>query len=497
MLVTGEWIVPHLNGEVYPEKPPLYFWLVALLSKLGGEVTESTARIPSATAATLIVLLTYFLGRGLMGRDEAFWGALITATSAQFFVNAREGALDALLALSILASLSLFYVGYAKSKPALYLAGFLFITPAVLTKGPVGFAIPPLVMLVFLVVEILFRGVPARKQIWWFIGAAAFGLLLVAAMVAPWWFSAYQRSGGAYASLSILTKQTLGRMIESYSHQRPWHYYLGEIWWQFFPWSVFLPLAAYRLKKNGYLRTNGGLRFILVWFLTVFLFFTFVSGKRSQYLMPLLPAGGLILGWTLVNANPGEGRLRERKAFSIPLALAALVSGAGVAVIVLYVYHHANRSIISAVPPVAVFWAILVTASLVCRDRPPKTALACVIATTVLAVVYVYGHLSPVADDFMSARPFCSDVLAASGKSDSIAFYRTYRPNIHFYMNRTIPRVDTEGGLRQALETTDRLLVILQAREQDSLIRDVQCKLETIAQAKIGSREMVCLALWR
>jgi 4-amino-4-deoxy-L-arabinose transferase-like glycosyltransferase len=289
----------------------------------------------------------------------------------------------------------------------------------------------------------------------------------------------------------------MGRMIESYSHQRPWYYYSVQIWWQLFPWSVFLPLAAYKLKKNEDLRKNAGIRFLLVWFLTVFLFFTFISGKRSQYLMPLLPAGGLLLGWALINAKPGAGRLRERKAFSIPLAVAALISGAGIAVSVPYVYYHANRSLIPAIMLVAAFWAILVVASLVCRDRPPKTALAWVIATNVLAVACVYGYLAPVADDFMSASPFCTKALAAASKTDRMLFYRVYRPNIQFYMNRTIPRVDTEEALRQALDASNRLLVIMQTREQDSLTGGIQCKYDTLASARIGSRDMVCLALWR
>jgi 4-amino-4-deoxy-L-arabinose transferase-like glycosyltransferase len=40
MLETGQWILPHLGGMVYADKPPLLFWSIALLSALGPGVTE-------------------------------------------------------------------------------------------------------------------------------------------------------------------------------------------------------------------------------------------------------------------------------------------------------------------------------------------------------------------------------------------------------------------------------------------------------------------------
>src|SRR6266545_3532846 len=51
MSEAGQWIVPHLGGQVYPDKPPLLFWAIALLSSLGSGVTAWTARLPSAGAA--------------------------------------------------------------------------------------------------------------------------------------------------------------------------------------------------------------------------------------------------------------------------------------------------------------------------------------------------------------------------------------------------------------------------------------------------------------
>ena len=61
MMESGNWILPHLNSRVYPDKPPVFFWLIALSSKIKGEVNSFSARFPSALAAVLGILITYLL----------------------------------------------------------------------------------------------------------------------------------------------------------------------------------------------------------------------------------------------------------------------------------------------------------------------------------------------------------------------------------------------------------------------------------------------------
>ena len=60
MVSSGDWILMHLNGQVYGEKPPFFFWAVCLSSFLMG------GSIPFLRGlrlfGTLAVLLTFFLG---------------------------------------------------------------------------------------------------------------------------------------------------------------------------------------------------------------------------------------------------------------------------------------------------------------------------------------------------------------------------------------------------------------------------------------------------
>jgi 4-amino-4-deoxy-L-arabinose transferase-like glycosyltransferase len=72
MVGTGDWILMHVNGNTYVDKPPLFFWLIALSSFLWQGFTSFSARFPSGLFGTLTVLLTFFLGKKLYGSRTGF-----------------------------------------------------------------------------------------------------------------------------------------------------------------------------------------------------------------------------------------------------------------------------------------------------------------------------------------------------------------------------------------------------------------------------------------
>ena len=499
MMETGEWIVPHLNGVVYTQKPPLYFWLIAILSKPFGDVNEVTARFPSALCAMLSVLLTYLLGRKMFGKQEALWGALVLATSAQFITIGRNGALDMLLTLSILGTMTVFYIAYADDRPSLFAAGFALIIPGMMTKGPVAIALPLVVMLAFLLTDVFIGKEGAKKRLAWFALSTVLGLAIVVLAVVPWWQAAHERSGGAYGSLSILAQQTGGRMLKSYSHQRPFHYYFGEILWQFLPWVVFFPLTAHAIWKKGKLRENDGLRFLFVWFLGVFLFFTCISGKRSQYLLPLLPAGGLIIGWALCLSNPGEGKLSERRGFSLPLLLLMLIAVGGLIFVSVDSYSNASEYFVLATVLSVAAIMLLAIVAVKLMKRPPADALNWVVVMTVLVVTIIFGYAAPIMDKYVSARPFCDEVLAALEEEDGLYFYGFYRPNIHYYMRRQIPHLQFNIDVNEALKAHPRLFLVLQWKEKATLdlgIVEHSYRLKELVRTKIGSRDILCVIVY-
>lgn len=497
MLHSGDWIVLHLNGKIYTEKPPLYFWSAAVLSRPFGDVSETTARLPSALAVLFTLLVTYLLGGALIGQRGALLGTLAMATTAQFIWIGRIGVLDMLMALFILTALALFYAGYERRNAILYLSGFLSLAPAALSKGPAGVAVPIIVMLVFLAIEMLLRKDGAGRELLRFGLCTLAGLGLVALIIVPWWRAAYERSGGVYGSFSVLLKQTRGRMIESYSHRQSVFYYFNNVLWQFMPWTVFIPLTAYAVREKGNLREHRGLRFLVVWFAAVFVFFTVISGKRSQYILPLFPAAGLLAGWALAEWGPLEGRLRERKEFLVPLVLLLVVSAAGLVTFPVAFHIFLPKYFWIALPVVIVAAVVLFLAARAAPRRPPAFAVTFLVVASVILAVAVFGYVATAVDTYKSARPFCSGVQTAMEPDDAVFFYRVYRPNINYYMGRNMKRLNTNEEVLQALDGRQRVFLVLEQRRLKSLDLGDSFVTEQVVREQVGSRDMVCVVARR
>src|SRR3972149_3702592 len=96
MLQRGDWVVPMFNGKLFPDKPPLMFWLMMAGFELFG-VNEFGARFFSAVLGVGTALLTYHLGRLLFNPSVGLWAGLITASSIIFTVSARAATVDSAL----------------------------------------------------------------------------------------------------------------------------------------------------------------------------------------------------------------------------------------------------------------------------------------------------------------------------------------------------------------------------------------------------------------
>ena len=66
MLQTHDWVILHINGIRYLEKPPLQYWLVAATYAVFG-VTAFTTRFSLALAIAGLVLMVYFFARRWFG----------------------------------------------------------------------------------------------------------------------------------------------------------------------------------------------------------------------------------------------------------------------------------------------------------------------------------------------------------------------------------------------------------------------------------------------
>jgi 4-amino-4-deoxy-L-arabinose transferase-like glycosyltransferase len=295
MVVDGHWLVSHINGVVNSHKPPLFFWLIALLSLPLGRVTSLTARLPSALASLGTVAMTIRLGRRWSSEKTAVLAAFVLATTYMFWDKARTAQIDALLCFLIWVALSAFESWRAGDVDGRR-AGIIFWAAAalaVLAKGPVGLLLPLGIALVTLAVD---------REVGRWRGFAPFAGPLVFALICGAWVAAAALWGPAdYSVWGALKEHFIERGIHGMHHIQPWWYYAEVLPVQLLPWSFLAPGALVLAWR----RRDRSDRFLLVTVIFVVLFFSISTEKRNLYVLPAFPAFalmtarfvGAMLGW--------------------------------------------------------------------------------------------------------------------------------------------------------------------------------------------------------
>lgn len=328
MRLSGDWLVPHINGLPYSHKPPLLFWLINLGWLVLGPV-EWWARLVAPLFGLGTLFLTARLARILWPAksETAVLAPVILATGLAWGLFASLTMFDTLVAACALIGL----VGIALAWRDGGRAGWIWLTVGiglgVLSKGPV-ILLHTLPVAVFAPFWDRERRIVARDGNWkrWYrnillavLGGAAIGLAW--AVPAAIW-------GGEEFRRAILWGQTAGRMVESFAHKRPWYWFLALIVPLLLPWSVWPALWRNAIGQRRAAWADGGIRFCLIWFGFAFVAFSLISGKQMHYLLPLFPAFGLALGWLLAG---GEVRRRDNLLPGLVFAVAGVAAYAALA----------------------------------------------------------------------------------------------------------------------------------------------------------------------
>ena len=406
MLISGQWLIPHIGGHPYSDKPPVFFWAIA-----GFEALTGSARLafllPSLLAALGTLLLTYDLGRRLWNARVGMMAALLLAFAVQFTLQARMAQIDALLCFWTTLALYGFLRHLLRGPDlrAFYLGCFA-IAAGVLTKG-VGF-LPLLVLPIAVWWRPRSRTSLSRVPAWHALGAAALVIALLLAWVGPMlWASLHDPALAAYRD-DLLLRQTATRYADAWGHREPFWYYLVlviPVFW--LPGSLLLPwlVPAWRRRIA---RGDGRYVLLLGYVLVVVLFFSLSSGKRGLYVLPATPAFALACAPLL------PGLLRKRKVQSLAWGVVVLL---GLALLTgwLYLAWIDERIVPELVARYRVEpWAplaILTTASLALAAwLGPRRGFRALLGT-LLVGWWLYGFwAAPMLDDVRSGRALMRQV---------------------------------------------------------------------------------------
>ncbi|MDN3511224.1 MAG: glycosyltransferase family 39 protein [Candidatus Jettenia sp. CY-1] len=104
MVESGDYLIPTLIGEAYYDKPSIMHAPAAILTRIVGKPSMTIARTPSAVAGILGILANYGIGRLLLNRRSALFGAIALFGISGYSIMAHEARPDMILCASILFS---------------------------------------------------------------------------------------------------------------------------------------------------------------------------------------------------------------------------------------------------------------------------------------------------------------------------------------------------------------------------------------------------------
>ena len=436
MVATGEWLVPRVAGDIYADKPPLFFWLIAAVLQITGSLRFSFL-LPSILAGLGTTLMVYDLARRLWSRDTAFIAGTCLLFTVQFVWQARQAQIDATLCfwttLSLYGLLRHLLLGPAWGW---YAAGWFAAGLGVITKG-VGF-LPLLVLIPFTLLrsEKWFPRCRHADSSRWLVGPPALLLAIALWLVPVVWMSLANSELSAYRD-EILFRQTLTRYANAWHHHEPfWYYLVAVIPWLWLPMTVLTPWLLPRWRAAW---RSGDLRVILplAWVLLVVVFFRFSSGKRGVYMLPAVPA--FVLACAPFVRELSDLRVPQRVLFGVAALISSVIASAVVAMMVrpeLRGEIIATYGIDPQGPLVVLGTAMVAGCALL---RPQRGVLAyCMLIGTVLSVVSFW--INPAMNNERSGSTFIDTlegVADARAEVGIIGFKEQYmlqlrRPITHF-----------------------------------------------------------------
>jgi len=337
MLVSGDWVTPHLDGVKYLEKSPLKYWMIAVSYEIFG-VHDWAARLPIALVTVLLCWLAVRIGTWAFSARAGLYAGLVLATCVGLFLFTRILIPDVLLTFTITLAMWSFLRALEPDEAhprrwAHLMAASIGV--GLLLKGLIAAVFPIGGGLVYLAASRQLFQRHAWRRLQPFSGA-----LIVLLIAAPWhllatlhnppylYFS--MRSGpGQYHGFfwfyffnEHLLRFLNLRYPRDYDTVPRLYFWLFHLLW-LFPWSAYLP-AAVRLSYKPDDR-GGRMRLLALCWTGFLLFFFTLSTTQEYYSMPCYPALALLLGCAMAEGVWIRPAQRVISAIAAACAIAVLV----------------------------------------------------------------------------------------------------------------------------------------------------------------------------
>lgn len=455
---AGKWMVLSLNGQPYPDKPPVYFWFLWLIDTVTPADMPTVFFIGAALSGLMFLAASYVLAR-VLGFDKtvSLSGVLILLGTFLLAALFHYSRMDLMFAALIILSHAFFYKAFTSEKQGLWpLYAFLIAGVATLVKGPLGFIFPLLTCAVFLLWKGEIRRFLTRQMLVGFLGMLA--------LLALWIVGVILAEGPAFLTDTVLGKHVIQRATKTFHHREPFYYYIIAFPLAWLPWTLFAFVApvkkAFSLTEWGgwwqARREIGPRGFLWIMFGATFIFLSSLSGKVLIYILPMFAPLAFLIGdamtrldenrtagfWTLVGGLwcvLGGGLILAGDLLPFPVP----VRGMGIAAVTLMVCG-------------ALIFAV--------RNLGNKAGI---LATSLALTIWLYPiglMVAPSLDDAMSPKRQGEMIGQLVDEGYTPMAYKIYSGIFTYYAGHNIEETSDPEKLLGMIESADRAVLTIRER---------------------------------
>jgi 4-amino-4-deoxy-L-arabinose transferase-like glycosyltransferase len=414
----------------------LSYWIVAGLYHLFG-VSVGVERAGIAVGALGIILAAFVIGHAIRSTPTGLLAALIVATAPRVVMHSRRIFIDVYITLFMSLTLACFVLAerYPRHRRRLLFAMYGCIGLGLLTKGPVAIVLPAFVCAVWFTLER--RWADLRRM------SLVPGLLLIAAIVVPWYALLYARHGWGPV-VGFFGSENVDRFMTSMvpGDQRPWFWYLQVLLSDLFPWAPLLvvPLLTGWRPTAGADDAPARLRRLLwCWIVGITAAFSLSATKQDLYIFPVITASAVLIADALVNSEYGRMHRGLRWALGLMAVLTSVCGGA------IAYFFTSGAYALAGVPAASVICVIGGIAATTCvmtgRYRVAVTALA---GTFVLFNYVFVARVLPSVERFKPSPLFARTAADRGAESDRIGSYEYMLSSLVYYARRPVQQLGTE-----------------------------------------------------
>lgn len=457
LIQNGQWIVLSLNGEAYPDKPPVYFLLLALLDQIPGVGMPDVMWLGSAVSAIILLFAMQALATAVgINRSGFAAGMLVQLSLFGMVLLLHYVRMDLLFVAFMIAGQAYLHRYYYKGEASrnAYI-GFALAGLAVLVKGPLGLLLP--LVAVWGTVLWAGRGAAILRA------TTVLGLLLAVLVTAIWVLGIVAVEGWAFFRDQIIGQQVVSRATDAFHHSEPFAYYFVVLpvlllpwtglafalpWRRFLRWPTAVWSARRELDAVGILGVGAFLHFMTL---------SLLDGKVGVYVLPILVQVSLLAGALLA--------ARSMPRAWAGVATMTIIFGAGL--VGLSFTQQAADYRIGALATGG--FLILLGGLLFWLRRAGRKALLAQSVAMVGWSLLLAAVLLPGLNESTSTRITAAHLGRLADTGYVPVAYRTYPGIFSYYAERDVVQIDDPGTLNALLAEGGPVVIAGRKRHLDKL----------------------------